>query len=68
MISPLGAINGDIFISPTYFAFIAVGRMATNLKHEKYMSEKGNNRLIKKLVIYKWTEIEEVFKRKFLNR
>ena len=42
--------------------------MAGDSKQEKYMAEKKTQRLIKKLVIFKWTEIEEVFKRKFLNR
>lgn len=70
MVTTRGTVWGDIIVTKEYFAFFAFGLNLGELEEtEDYLYvERFDVMSIKKEFIFKWTEIEEVFFTKFLNK
>jgi hypothetical protein len=69
MLSLTGPICGDVFITPEFFVFYSTGlKLVDDSVSQKYTTETRFTSQIKKLVVIKWQEVDEIFKRKFLNR
>jgi len=64
MITPRGEIWGDIVLTKDYFSFISYGQKTPE---DLTYANCKDDILEKRTVIYKWNEIEELFKKKFSN-
>jgi hypothetical protein len=69
MLTLAGPICGDIFITSEFFVFYSTGlKLVDDSLQQKYAVEIRNTNKSKKLVVIKWKEVDEVFRRKCLNR